>query len=76
MATVAGQEQTVDSSIPTEDQPIRNLRTIGERLQPLLGPTDDLARAMGSVVSFPAGLTTPDGAEIIEVSIGSRVTHR
>jgi hypothetical protein len=69
--TATGPEQNVDSSVSTENQPVPNLGTIGERLQALLGPTDDLGLAMSSFVSFPPGVRAPADAEIIEVSIGA-----
>ncbi|MFW2383394.1 MAG: hypothetical protein ACN4GZ_16690 [Acidimicrobiales bacterium] len=60
----------VESSTTTEEPPAPRLQAISEQLGSVLGPTDDLALAIGSVVPIPPGLMTPDDADIVEVSIG------
>ncbi len=64
-------EERLDTPTTTQELPMSNLRITGERLQSLLGPTDDLGRTIRSINSIPAGVATPDDAEIVEVSIGT-----
>ena len=64
-STQPAPESTVEEIAPS------NLDIIGESMQAVLGPTDDLTAVFGSLAAAPPGLPTPPDADVFEMSIGA-----